>query len=68
MVKHLTDLLTAPKPHGPAPDPLRRYEDAVFDELKDKFPLIVFSCLQLSSKLSLHSHVSLVTPPVDKMC
>lgn len=58
MVKHLTDLLTTPTPQGAAADQPRSYEDAVFDKLKKKFPLIVFSCVQLASKLSLHSHVS----------
>uniref|UniRef100_A0A3B5AQN0 Cyclin N-terminal domain containing 1 n=1 Tax=Stegastes partitus TaxID=144197 RepID=A0A3B5AQN0_9TELE len=35
----------------------RSYEDAIFDKLKDKFPLIVFSCVQLASKLSLYSRM-----------
>lgn len=58
MVKHLTDLFTTPTPQGAAADEPRSYEDAVFDKLKEKFTLIVFSCVQLASKLSLHSHVS----------
>ncbi|XP_029312132.1 cyclin N-terminal domain-containing protein 1 [Cottoperca gobio] len=57
MVKHLTDLLTTPTPPGAAADQPGSYEDAVFDKLKDKFPLIVFTCVQLASKLSLHSHI-----------
>ncbi|XP_070783769.1 cyclin N-terminal domain-containing protein 1 [Enoplosus armatus] len=57
MVKHLTDLLTTPTPQGAAADPPTSYEDAVFDKLKEKFPLIIFSCVQLASKLSLHSHI-----------
>ncbi|XP_033466779.1 cyclin N-terminal domain-containing protein 1 [Epinephelus lanceolatus] len=57
MVKHLTDLLTTPTPQGAAADQRGSYEDAVFDKLKEKFPLIVFSCVQLASKLSLHSHI-----------
>ncbi|XP_049915779.1 cyclin N-terminal domain-containing protein 1 [Epinephelus moara] len=57
MVKHLTDLLTTPTPQGAAADQPGSYEDAVFDKLKEKFPLIVFSCVQLASKLSLHSHI-----------
>lgn len=64
MVKHLTDLLTTPTPQGAAADPPRSYEDAMFDKLKDKFPLIIFSCVQLSSKMSLHSHVSSVVPTI----
>lgn len=58
MVKHLTDLLTTPTPRGAAADQPRSYEKAIFDKLKETFPLIVFSCVQLASKLSLHSHVS----------
>uniref|UniRef100_A0A673AAZ3 Cyclin N-terminal domain containing 1 n=1 Tax=Sphaeramia orbicularis TaxID=375764 RepID=A0A673AAZ3_9TELE len=33
------------------------YEDTVFNNLKDKFPLIIFSCVQLASKMSLHSEI-----------
>lgn len=58
MVKHLTDGLTTPTPQGASADPQKSHEDAVFDKLKDKFPLIIFSCVQLSSKLSSHGHVS----------
>ncbi|XP_028424518.1 cyclin N-terminal domain-containing protein 1 [Perca flavescens] len=57
MVKHLTDLLTTPTPQGAAADQPESYEDAVFDKLKEKFPLIVFSCVQLASKLFLHSQI-----------
>ncbi|CAJ1080099.1 cyclin N-terminal domain-containing protein 1 [Xyrichtys novacula] len=57
MVKHLTDLFTTPTPQGAASDPPRSYEVAVFDKLKEKFPLIIFSCVQLASKMSLHSHM-----------
>lgn len=57
MVKHLMDLFTTPKPQGAAADPLSNYEGVVFDELKEKLPLIIFSCVQLASKMSLHSHI-----------
>nr|XP_020486459.1 cyclin N-terminal domain-containing protein 1 [Labrus bergylta] len=57
MVKRLTDLFTTPTPQGAAADPPRSYEAAVFDKLKEKFPLIIFSCVQLASKMSLHSHM-----------
>ncbi|KAG7227699.1 hypothetical protein INR49_029461 [Caranx melampygus] len=57
MVKHLTDLLTTPTPQGAAADEPTSYEDAVFDKIKGKFQLIIFSCVQLASKLSLHSHI-----------
>ncbi|XP_056222233.1 cyclin N-terminal domain-containing protein 1 isoform X1 [Seriola aureovittata] len=57
MVKHLTDLLTTPTPQGAAADQPGSYEDVIFDKIEGKFPLIVFSCVQLASKLSLHSHI-----------
>ncbi|KAL3051755.1 hypothetical protein OYC64_001899 [Pagothenia borchgrevinki] len=57
MVKHLTDLLATPTPQGAAADQPRSYEDAVFEKLKEKFPFIVFTCVQIASKLSLHSHI-----------
>ncbi|XP_022047077.2 cyclin N-terminal domain-containing protein 1 [Acanthochromis polyacanthus] len=57
MVKHLTDLLTTPTPPGAAAEQPRSNEDAVFDKLKDRFPLVIFSCVQLASKMSLHSHM-----------
>lgn len=62
MLKHLTGLLTKPTPEGVAARPLWSLEEALADELQEKFPLVVFSCLQLSSKLSLHSHVGSVMP------
>lgn len=62
MLKHLTGLLTTPTPEGAAACAPWTPEDALADELQEKFPLVVFSCLQLSSKLSLHSHVGSVTP------
>ncbi|XP_072229598.1 cyclin N-terminal domain-containing protein 1 [Leuresthes tenuis] len=57
MVKHLWDLLTAPTPQGAAAAEPRSYEDVIFDKLKDKLPLILFSCVQLANKLSLHCHM-----------
>ncbi|XP_069560799.1 cyclin N-terminal domain-containing protein 1 [Brachyistius frenatus] len=57
VVKHLADLLTTPTPQGAAADQPPSYEDAVFDKLKDKFPLVVFSCVQLASKVSMHSNM-----------
>ncbi|XP_008285753.1 cyclin N-terminal domain-containing protein 1 [Stegastes partitus] len=57
MIEHLTDLLTTPTPPGATAEQPRSYEDAIFDKLKDKFPLIVFSCVQLASKLSLYSRM-----------
>ena len=61
MVKHLTGLLTS---QGEAADPQRSNEGAVFDNVKEKFPLIIFSCVQLASKMSLHSHVSSAMPAI----
>ena len=63
MVKHLTDLLTSPTLQAAADD--RRVEDAVFDEIKDKFPLLVFTCVRLASKLCLHKDVSSVTSALN---
>uniref|UniRef100_UPI0037E7E766 cyclin N-terminal domain-containing protein 1 n=1 Tax=Semicossyphus pulcher TaxID=241346 RepID=UPI0037E7E766 len=57
MVRHLTDLFTTPTPQGATAGPPTSYEGAVFDKLKEKFPLIIFSCVQLASKMSLHSHI-----------
>ncbi|XP_005725934.1 cyclin N-terminal domain-containing protein 1 isoform X1 [Pundamilia nyererei] len=57
MVKYIEDFITAPTPKGATSNHPRSYEDAVHNKLKDKFPLIIFSCVQLASKLSLHSHM-----------
>ncbi|XP_030611746.1 cyclin N-terminal domain-containing protein 1 [Archocentrus centrarchus] len=57
MVNHIEDLLTTPTSQGANANLPRSCEDALFDTLKDKFPLIVFSCVQIASKLSLHSHM-----------
>nr|XP_057934229.1 cyclin N-terminal domain-containing protein 1 [Doryrhamphus excisus] len=57
MVKHITRLLGAPSPQGATQAKTGSREDAVFEHLESKFALIVFSCVQLASKLSLHSHI-----------
>ncbi|TNN84848.1 Cyclin N-terminal domain-containing protein 1 [Liparis tanakae] len=57
MVKHLTGLLATPTPEDAAADEPERSEEAVLKKIKDTFHLIVFSCVQLASKLSLHSHM-----------
>lgn len=54
MVKHITHLLT---PGGSSAAEVKANEDAVFEQIRGSFALIVFSCVQLASKLSLHSHV-----------
>ncbi|CAI5658326.1 unnamed protein product [Oreochromis niloticus] len=59
MVKYIEDYITTPTPKGATSNHPRHYEDAVYNKLKDKFPLIIFSCVQLASKLSLHSHALL---------
>lgn len=51
MLKHLAGLLAPPTPEGVAS------EAVVIQQLQEKFPLLVFSCLQLSSKLLLQSQV-----------
>ncbi|XP_030019097.1 cyclin N-terminal domain-containing protein 1 [Sphaeramia orbicularis] len=57
MTVHLTKLFTTPTPQGAAEAQSMNYEDTVFNNLKDKFPLIIFSCVQLASKMSLHSEI-----------
>lgn len=57
MLKHLTCLLAPPTPEGSAVGPPCRSDGTLIHQLQEKFPLLVFSCLQLSSKLLLHSHV-----------
>ncbi|XP_039894982.1 cyclin N-terminal domain-containing protein 1 isoform X2 [Simochromis diagramma] len=64
MVKYIEDFITAPTPKGATSNRPRSYEDAVYNKLKDKFPLIIFSCVQLASKLSLHSHASSALPVI----
>ncbi|XP_005725935.1 cyclin N-terminal domain-containing protein 1 isoform X2 [Pundamilia nyererei] len=64
MVKYIEDFITAPTPKGATSNHPRSYEDAVHNKLKDKFPLIIFSCVQLASKLSLHSHASSALPMI----
>ncbi|XP_077406507.1 cyclin N-terminal domain-containing protein 1 [Vanacampus margaritifer] len=54
MVKHLTHLLT---PGGASRAEARAREDAAFEQIRGNFTLIVFSCVQLASKLSLHTHI-----------
>ncbi|KAK7919267.1 hypothetical protein WMY93_010551 [Mugilogobius chulae] len=54
MTAHITKLLTAPSPQGASAVQPLSYEDAILDTLKEKFPIIVFSCVQLASKMSLH--------------
>uniref|UniRef100_A0A672H084 Cyclin N-terminal domain containing 1 n=1 Tax=Salarias fasciatus TaxID=181472 RepID=A0A672H084_SALFA len=57
MVKQLADLLTASTPPGAAADHPKSQEDAIYDNLKERLPLIVFSCVQLASKMSIHSRM-----------
>ncbi|XP_068160982.1 cyclin N-terminal domain-containing protein 1 [Antennarius striatus] len=57
MVKHLSDLLAMQTPQDVAADPPLGQVDDVFEKFKEKFPLVIFSCLQLASKMSLHSEI-----------
>ncbi|XP_062331552.1 cyclin N-terminal domain-containing protein 1 isoform X1 [Osmerus eperlanus] len=57
MIKHLEDLFTTPTPQGAALCDHGHYEDLVYEKLHEKFYLIVLSCVQLASKLSLHSGI-----------
>uniref|UniRef100_A0AAV2LFM0 Uncharacterized protein n=1 Tax=Knipowitschia caucasica TaxID=637954 RepID=A0AAV2LFM0_KNICA len=54
MTTHLTKQLTIPSPQGASGIQPISVEDSVLDSLKTKFPDIVFSCVQLASKMSLH--------------
>ncbi|CAN9508764.1 unnamed protein product [Ophioblennius macclurei] len=57
MVKQLVDSLATSTPPGAAADPPKSLQDAVYDKLKGKFPLVVFSCVQLASKMSIQSRM-----------
>lgn len=56
-MKHLSDLLNEPAPQGAAVDSVQG-SDGMLHMLKEKFPILIFSCVQLSSKLSCLGHVS----------
>uniref|UniRef100_A0A8C6ST78 Cyclin N-terminal domain containing 1 n=1 Tax=Neogobius melanostomus TaxID=47308 RepID=A0A8C6ST78_9GOBI len=57
MTTHLIKLLTTLTPQGAAAAQPISYEDAVLDKLQKKFPFIIFSCVQLASKMSLHTNI-----------
>lgn len=57
MTTHLTNLFTAHIPQEAVAVQGTSYEDAVLDQLKHKFSLIVFTCVQLASKLSLYTNM-----------
>lgn len=57
MLKHLAGLSAPPTPEAAVAGPPGRSDGPLVRQLQEKFPLLVFSCLQLSSKLLLHSHV-----------
>lgn len=65
MINHLEESSTTPTPQGAAVGQPRDSEDHVFDELKEKLPLVVFSCVQLASKLALYSSVSSENPTIS---
>ncbi|XP_077482612.1 cyclin N-terminal domain-containing protein 1 isoform X2 [Stigmatopora argus] len=52
MVKHIKHLLT-----GASAANLRDLKDPKFQKLQENFPLVVFSCVQVASKLSLQSRM-----------
>ncbi|CAB1338378.1 unnamed protein product [Coregonus sp. 'balchen'] len=54
-IKHLEDLFSTT--HTPAGVHKGNYEDLVYEKLSEKFHLILLSCVQIASKLSLHSAV-----------
>uniref|UniRef100_A0A8C2ZD09 Vacuolar protein-sorting-associated protein 25 n=1 Tax=Cyclopterus lumpus TaxID=8103 RepID=A0A8C2ZD09_CYCLU len=57
-VTFATDRMVSERCAGAAAALTESSEEAVLEKIKDTFPLIVFSCVQLASKLSLHSHVT----------
>ncbi|XP_023197390.1 cyclin N-terminal domain-containing protein 1 [Xiphophorus maculatus] len=57
MVKHVADTLAKIPIQSVAINKAKSYGDLIFDNLKDKFPLILFSCVQLANKLFLHCHM-----------
>nr|XP_029541074.1 cyclin N-terminal domain-containing protein 1 isoform X2 [Oncorhynchus nerka] len=58
MIKHLEDLFSTPHtPAGAAGAHKGNYADLVYEKLSEKFHLILLSCVQIASKLSLHSAV-----------
>ncbi|XP_013887591.1 cyclin N-terminal domain-containing protein 1 [Austrofundulus limnaeus] len=54
MEKHISDLLATA---GAPADELTSDEGSFFDKLKEEFPLVLLSCVQLASKLFLHGHM-----------
>lgn len=57
MITHLIKVFTTSTPQGAAAVRPIGYEDAVSNTLKDKFPFIVFTCVQLASKMFLQSNI-----------
>ncbi|XP_061788120.1 cyclin N-terminal domain-containing protein 1 [Nerophis lumbriciformis] len=57
LVKHITRLLSEPSPQGATQAGAGSREDAIFEQLKERLAMMVFSCVQLASKMSLHSHI-----------
>ncbi|XP_008435518.1 cyclin N-terminal domain-containing protein 1 [Poecilia reticulata] len=57
MVKHVADTLAKIPNQSVAINESKRYGDLIFNNLKDTFPLILFSCVQLANKLFLHCHM-----------
>lgn len=65
MVKHVADTLAKIPIQSVAINKAKSYGDLIFDNLKEKFPLILFSCVQLANKLFLHCHVSVLVQLTD---
>ncbi|KAM4715194.1 cyclin N-terminal domain-containing protein 1 [Anableps anableps] len=55
MVKHVAEMLARIPTQSSAVD--EADEDVIFASLKDKFPLILFSCVQLANKMFFHRHM-----------
>lgn len=57
MTTYLTKLFTTATPQGAAAVRPISSEDAVLESVKEKFPFIIFSCVQIASKMSLHTKI-----------
>ncbi|XP_062383019.1 cyclin N-terminal domain-containing protein 1 isoform X2 [Sardina pilchardus] len=58
MIKHIEDLLSVPTAQGAsAGGGDENMEELVFQSIRPKFSLIILSCVQLASKLSLHCKI-----------
>ncbi|KAL2078654.1 hypothetical protein ACEWY4_026339 [Coilia grayii] len=57
MIKHIEDQLSCPNVSGASGGGDGKIEELVFQSIRPKFPLLILSCVQLASKLSLHCNI-----------